>query len=198
MSKDNSKDDSLTRIKSLKKQLEEQSKGDISSFGLDECPTELKEKFYEYIVDFEQQQSSQLFTTLVDGGLVLPSPESLDDAQLTKKLWQLINALSLLGVFLYSTDHLSDRNLYEKLWHEELREECFIQPENQNFACHIDMIGSGSEEDIFIFLKYYADDKERKYWADFYPLESFPRPEKKPYDRDRLLPIRDNWIAAQC
>ena len=193
MSKDDSKEDSQARIENLKRQVKEHGKGDIISFGVDECPSELQEQFWEHVLSFEQGQHITLFETLVNGGLSLPSPETLDEAQLSKKLWQVINAMSLLGVFLYSTDHLSDRGLYEHLWHDSLREEGFFQPTNQDLACHLDILGSGSEEDIFLFLKYYANDEERSFWADDFPLDDFPAPEKKPYDRDRLLPKRENW-----
>ena len=162
MTKNNSKENIHNRIEHLKQQLKKQGKENIISLGQDDSSPELEEKFYQYILDFEKIEAVQLFETLVNGGLDLPSPEKLDDVQMSEKLWQVINGLSFLGVFLYSTDHLSDRELYKYLWHDCLHEPAIIQPENQDSAYHIDMIGSGSEEDLFIFLKYYADETRPK------------------------------------
>ena len=91
---------------------------------------------------------------------------------------------------------MSDRELYENLWHDHLREETFIQPGTPDCACHLDIIGSGSEEDIFIYLKYYADEEDRRSWASDYPQEDFPSHEKKPYNRDIHLPKREKWGLA--
>lgn len=193
MPKNNPKKDRQAHIDNLKQQLKKHGKGEVISFESDECPADIQEEFLQYVLSFEQGDHKPLFETLVNGGLDLPPPEALDDTQLNKKLWQVINAMSFLGVFLYSTDHLSDRTLYEHLWHDSLREDTFIQPENQDVACNIDIIGSGSEEDIFIYLKYYANEEDRNWWAKDFPLDNFPAPEKKPYDRDRLLPKRENW-----
>ena len=198
MSKDDSKENNQTCIENLKRQVKKQVKGEIISFGLDECSSELEKKFWEYMLSFEKGQHTQLFRTLTNGGLSLPTPDTLDDSQLTKKLWQVINSLSLLGVFLYHTDHLSDRDLYEHLWHDSLREDGFIQPTNQDYACHLDIVGSGNEEDTFIFLKYYASEEERNWWTNEYPQDDFPTPEQKPYDRDRHLPKREEWGEGQC
>ena len=198
MAKNNSKEDIHNRIEKLKQQLKKQGKGNIIALGEGGCSPELEEKFYQYILAFEQIEAVQLFEILVNGGLELPTPEKLDNVQISKKLWQVINGLSLLGVFLYSTDHLSDRELYEYLWYDCLHEPTVIQPENQDSAYHVDLIGSGSEEDLFIFLKYYADETDRKMWAGDLPQNDFPGSEKKPYDRDRLLPTRENWREARC
>jgi hypothetical protein len=33
----------------------------------------------------------------------------------------------------------------------------------------IDMLGSGSAEDIYLHMKYYADDEERQRWMEEFP-----------------------------
>ena len=75
-------------------------------------------------------------------------------AQLKDTLWEVIHALAGLGTYLHSTDHLSDRELYTHLWSESLREPTVIMPENPDFAYHIDLVGSGSDEDTFLYLKH--------------------------------------------
>lgn len=88
----------------------------------------------------------------------------------------------------HHTDHLSDRQLYEELWGEILREPTVLMPDNPDFACHIDMTGSGSEEHILLYLKYYADERARRIWKEDWPEDPVPEHEEPPYDRDRHLP----------
>lgn len=181
-------DDIQIRIQKLKQQVEELTAGRMVSHDSADCPAEVEEQFLKNIVAFEQATWTQPFQVMIESSISLPSPAELDDSQLTAKLWEVINALALLRVYLYHTDHLSDRELYTELWNDSLREEMVLQPEDTNYACHIDLIGSGSEEDIHIYLKYYAEEDERGGWAKEWPGESIPDHEELPYDRDRYLP----------
>lgn len=154
----------------------------------DDVPPEIEEQFWEHILDFETARPVPLFETLVNGGLTLPAPDHLDDAQLSAKLRELFNAMALLGVYLHCTNHLSDRELYEHLCKDSLREPTFLQPNNPDFGCHIDLVSSGSEEDIFLYLKYYADEEARRRWQRDFPGEVIPEHADPPFDRDRHLP----------
>jgi hypothetical protein len=176
------------RIERLKRRAEELTGGQMSSFASDDYPSEIKEKFWQYVVAFEQAQWVTPFDMLVNGGLSLPPSAELDDTRLTAKLWEVINGLALLGAYLHNTDHLSDRELYEYLWNDALREETVLQPNDPDFACHIDLVGSGSEEDTFLYLKYYADEDERRWWSEEWPDDVMPNHEQAPFDRDRYLP----------
>jgi hypothetical protein len=181
-------DDIKIRIRKLKRQAEEITAGQMVVRKPSHCPAEVKEQFWKYVVAFEQATWSQPFQVLIESGISLPSPDELEDSQLTAKLSELFNALALLRVYLHHTDHLSDRELYAQLWNDSLREEMVLQPDNADFACHVDLIGSGSEEDIHIYLKYYADENERNQWAKEWPGEPMPDREQHPFDRDRHLP----------
>jgi len=141
----------------------------------------------------ESQQNTEKSTLdlLAQSGLELPPPEALDDEQVTAKLWETIRALAMLRMFLYSTNHLSDRELYVELWHDVLREEGPVMPLSNDSACHIDLLGSGGEEDNLLYLRYYADEETRQRWAEDWPEDSMPASETPPYDRDRHLPARD-------
>jgi len=97
----------------------------------------------------------------------------------------------LLPVFIEQTNHLSDRELYRHLWTDSLREETKALPPVANSAWHIQILGSGSEEDNRLYLKYYADDDSRRHGHEDFPDDPLPSPEKPPYDRDRLLPKPD-------
>jgi hypothetical protein len=151
-------------------------------------PDDLHDEFMAYIEAYESTEPQSLFEVLPETGISLPPPDALDDAALTTKLWEVIHGLSLLGTFLHNTDHLSDRELYAALWSDLLREPTVIMPDNTAFACHIDIIGSGSEEDIFLSLKYYADEESRQDWLKDWPEDGLPEHEAPPYDRDCRLP----------
>ncbi|MDD5273857.1 MAG: hypothetical protein PHU14_14220 [Methylovulum sp.] len=147
-------------------------------------PQTLHEQFMEYIAAFEEAEWVTAFDLLVQGGMELPSPEALDDTQLTTKLWEVIRGLAMLRMFLACTNHLSDRELYDKLWHDVLREEGPLFPANSDTVCHIDLIGSGSEEDEELYLRYYANEKTRNEWGG----NDMPARQAPPFDRDRHLP----------
>lgn len=154
-------------------------------------PEDLKEAFLDRMAEYESREPRPLLDAVTESGVTLPPPEELDDAQISAKLWELIHWLSLAGTFLHNTDHLSDRELYTELWREELREPTVLMPEDTSFGYHIDMVGSGSEEDIHLYLKHYADERTRQSWKKDWPEDEIPEHEDPPYDRDRRLPKRE-------
>lgn len=151
-------------------------------------PDDLEATFLKYIAAYEQVEPRSLFVVLSEAGVALPPLDELDESQVSAKLRDVINALALLGTFLHHTDHLSDRQLYEELWSEILHEPTVLMPDNPDFACHIDMVGSGSEEHILLYLKYYADEEARRNWQEDWPEDPLPEHEDPPYNRDCLLP----------
>ena len=185
---DIAQDDIEIRIEKLKQEAENLTAGQMTSDKSGDCPSEVEESFWKNVVAFEQATWSKPFQVLIESGISSPSPDELDDNELKAKLWEVINALALLRVYLDHTDHLSDRELYVQLWDDSLREEMVLQPDDASFACYIDMIGSGSEEDNNIYLKYYADEDERSRWAKEWADEPVPSQERLPFNRDRHLP----------
>src|SRR5215472_1416913 len=122
--------------------------------NLDGCTAETEEAFWKHVVDYEEAPWTSHFQQLESAGVALPPPESLTDEELTAKLWEVIQKLALLHVFIEQTDHLSDRELYTHLWTDTLREETKALPLSANSAWRIQMLGSGSEEDNLLYLKY--------------------------------------------
>jgi len=53
---------------------------------------------------------------------------------------------------------------------------------------HVSLIGGCSEEDTLVYLKYYADEEERRTWQADWPDGEIPAHEDLPYDRDSRLP----------
>ena len=183
------------RIEALKRQAEELCGGQMTVGSLDdypsEVPAEVEEGFWKHVVDYEKAPWTTNFQQLENAGVPLPPPDSLKDEELTAKLWDLIQKLALLHVFIEQTDHLSDRELYTHLWTDSLREESKAMPMVAGSAWHIQLLGSCSEEDMLLYLKYYADDDFRRHWHEDFPSDPIPMHEDPPYDRDRLLPKPD-------
>ncbi len=171
---------------------------ELALFESEQLSQELQEQFWGRVAVFEAAEWGTSFDQLVQGGMELPAPEELDDSQLTAKLWEVIRGMAMLRMFLYNTDHLSDRELYQELWHEVLQEGIPNMPRNENSACHIDLVSSGSEEDSELYLRYYADEEERQRWANDWPDDVMPAHEMLPYDRDRYLPSRDQVEWQNC
>ena len=125
---------------------------------------------------------------LRERGIDLPEETTLTDEDLHRRLWEVIGAMAAMGLYLDSTDHLSDRELYRFLVHA-LQEETMLSNDPDS-AWHLSPIGGGSEEDNEIYLRYYADEEDRRRWAeDGAPV---PAHESLLFDRTRLLPQPHN------
>ncbi|MEP6920402.1 MAG: hypothetical protein ABI967_04690 [bacterium] len=153
-----------------------------------EIPGDLEEEFLRRVLDYEKAQPITLLQLLSNAGLIVPSPDDLDDGDLTVKLWEIIERLSSIGAYILNTNHVSDRQLYEYLYKDAMREEATLFPENPTFGFMIDLTGSGSDEDTQLFLKYYASDDYRERWARDWPEDSMPKREDAPFDRDSRMP----------
>lgn len=178
-------------IEALKRRAEELCGGQMEVTDLDDSPAEVEEAFWNHVVEYEEAPWTTHFQQLENAGVSLPPPESVKDEELTAKLWEIIQKLALLHVFIEQTDHLSDRELYTHLWTDSLREETKALPMDANSAWHIQLLSGGSEEDNLLYLKYYADDDFRRHWHEDFPEDPIPSHEDPGYDRDRLLPKPD-------
>jgi hypothetical protein len=177
-------------INQMREELNELAGGQMFSGSSGDCPPEVEEKFLEHALAFERAPSCTHLDLLARQGVDLPPPDELDDAALHDKLWEVIRALEKQRTFVYHTDHLSERQLYTHLRDHSLREWTIDLGGNPDAGCGLDLIGSGSDEDIQIDLKYYADEKERQRWAQNFPEDVIPEHVDLPYDRDRLMPRR--------
>ena len=187
MSKHQAEDDRDQRIEELKRRAQELCDGQMQVGELTDCTAEEEEAFWEQVVDYEEAPWTTHFQQLESAGVSLPPPDSLNDEELETKLWEVIQKLALLRVFIEQTDHLSDRELYTHLWTDSLREETKALPPDESSAWHIQLLGSGSEEDNQLYLKYFAGESERKRWQKSFPEDRLPPHVDPPYDRDRLL-----------
>jgi len=176
------------RIEDLKRQAAELTDGEMASWKSDDLAPEMEAEFLKGVIAYESAPSTTHYQQLEEAGVELPDAETMDDEKLTAKIWEVIEALARKRVFLESTNHLSDRELYTLLWSDELREEIPDMVFDEYSAWHIDLIGSGSDEDTYLWMKYYADEKTRRRWMKDWPDYEMPEHEDPPYDRDRQLP----------
>ena len=147
-----------------------------------------RDPFEKYLDAMEPDAPpTTLFAVLQDAGIPLTNPDDVSDSDMPGTLWKVIEGLWDQGVILYSTDHLSDRELYALLWTELLLEPQPIIPEDASVTTHLDILGGWSNDDLEVFLRYYADEETRREWAKDYgkPIPAHVDPL---YDRDRLLP----------
>ena len=83
-----------------------------------------------------KERGVRLIDVLAERGIQVAPEESLDDAALSSKLWDIIDALAVLQVALELTDQLTDRELYRTLVNETLVEEMHL-PTHPATWCHI-------------------------------------------------------------
>lgn len=108
-----------------------------------------------------------------------PLPETLDDDQLHRVLWETIARLHAKRVVLAFTDHLSDRQLYALILRDILPSEEKKIEGARNYLCW-DCAGVTDDPDTW--LRYYATDEERSDWQQQHP-DSLPPRERPPYPR---------------
>jgi hypothetical protein len=135
-------------------------------------------------------------TVLRKRGVEIVEPRTLDDDALHSRLWELLEAMAGIGIFVWGTDHLSDRELYERIVSEVLTTEIFLEPDDPYAGETFDMIGNGTDESERVYLTYYADDEDRAQWLSDFGKPLPPR-QPKPYDRDRLMPSLEGRADAR-
>ncbi len=178
----------LERIDRLKERAAELAGDEMNFYESEDIPPDVQEEFWKQVLMFEEGERAPLFDRLIKAGVELPEPETLNDKQVHEKVWDVIYALQLMNIFLSQTNHLSDRELYTELWTDILREDMMVMPDVPNFHCGLDMLGSYGEEDMYLYLKYYADEKRRREWLKDFPDYEMPEHEDPKFERDHLLP----------
>jgi hypothetical protein len=176
------------QIQELQQHAERLAMGEMIAWESPTLPPEESEQFWRCVVEYAAAPSTNHFQQLTGTGIELPDPNAMDDETLSSTLWEVISALARMRVFLSQTDHLNDRELYTLLWRDVLREEIPLLAEDVNAAWHVDVLGSASDADTALYLKYYADETERQQWLTDFPDYAMPAHERPPYDRDRHLP----------
>ena len=179
-------------IERLKAQAAAAADGPMVVSESDTLAPGLQEQFWRQVVEFETAGTTDLVKELKARGVDVPDPGSLNDGALHDALWTTIEALGRMGVYLDQTDHLSDRELYTLLWRDLLPEEMPAASVGDGSIWNIDILGGCSNEDIALYLKYYADERMRQSWRSDCPDYDLPDHVDPPYDRDRRMPPRSD------
>jgi len=172
----------------LKRQVEAAVDGQMTVWESDDLSDETREPFWRRVLDIETAPVTTNMQQLLDRGIEVAAPDTMDDDALTVRLWQVIHALAGLRVFLYCTDHLSDRELYTELWERVLRDEVEDLEIDEDSSTIVDFVSTGSEAHTRAWLAYYADDDARRSWARDFPEDPLPPRHELQYRRAHLLP----------
>ena len=172
-------------INRLKNEAGELAGGQMTGSESSEASSEITEQFWENVVAFERAPLVTMHRKLAKAGLEMPADDQLSDADLTTKLWQIIEWMAQENTVLENTNHLSDRELY--VW---LRDDWFhdADADMPGMTCHTSPIGSYGPEDMVIYHRYYADESARARWLQDFPGDEMPPHEDPPFDRDQWLP----------
>lgn len=177
------------RIEEIKSELAELSDGQFIMEKTNEVlPPEIEKQFLEQVLAYETAELITHKELLARDGVQLPPPDEMDDDELSLKLIEVIHTLDGHHFYLENTNHLSDRQLYTELWEDGLNESEPLVPPEFNMNYHLDMVGSGSEPHLQLWLTYYADEEARLRWKNNYPELEIPPHQDPLYDRDRHLP----------
>jgi hypothetical protein len=125
---------------------------------------------------------------LAEQNIPLLPPAEITDETLTPILWELLHNLALSGFYVLHTDHLRDCELYAELWQSGVRLPAHLPGRNPRGGWFHDVLGSWSEDDLQLWLRYYATEEDRAKHAADWPKDTIPAKEKPPFNRDWRLP----------
>ena len=134
---------------------------------------------------FSGKSQTTMYLQLEKRGWTPEDPDTLADEDLNRSLTNLIWALGDLQTYIEYTDHVSDRDLYTALL--AFCDEpgmCFVGIPGAGY--HWSPIGSWGEEDVEIWLRYYASEEERAEHVSEYPTWPIPPRETPLYPRPWL------------
>lgn len=171
----------------LKREVAEVVGGEMTIVESPELDPVVAAQFWQNVLTYEKLGWTTYLEILARHGVDVLEPDRVPDWQVHDTLWKVIRALEQIGVYLENTDHLSDRELYGYLVTEALREKVKDISPGSGWSWQISPIGSGSEEDMLVYHRYYATPGDRRLWMRDFPDYKMPKREKRPYDRDRHL-----------
>jgi len=153
-------------------------------YGPERADTEKENAFWEYVrgEDFGSEPTTML-EELDKRGWIPPDPDELSNDELPAALERLVLDLSWLHVYLHATDHLPDREMYEQLVEHVSYNQVGLWPDDPGSAISISFISNGTDEEHQLYLRYYADERERSWWSEHYPDLPMPVAELPPYPR---------------
>jgi hypothetical protein len=162
----------------LRDELEPYCDESVELLDVHRLPTRAENEFLASMLAWERAPVVPI-SRWFEPELVLPRPETLDDAELTRVLWATLNQLYDKRIVLDFTDHLTDRQLYCVIYRDILPspEKKIDLPKN---FLHWHCLDDNNDPEIW--LTYYASPEERAGWAEETGL-TLPPTKKAPYPR---------------
>jgi len=111
--------------------------------------------------------------------LTLPAPDTLNDKQLHKVLWETIRRLFEKRIVIQYTDHLTDRQLYCILCRDILPS---LEKRLDSPRAYLHWHCIDPEDDIELWLRLYASREERQAWEEENGMPA-PPITQRPYPR---------------
>ena len=182
------------RIAEMKGRLREIAGGDLPCCESSALAPDLREGFWRHVTEVETAPQTTDFERLIKAGVQLPHPDALDDSRLTTTLGGDLRPRAATRIHVRNGSSERSGTL-TWLWHDVLREEVPDLPVHPLSCSHVSLF-SGSDTDIALYLKYYADESYRRNWRVDWPEYDMPGHEDPPYDRDRHLPQPDRAASA--
>lgn len=104
-------------------------------------PQEPDEFYWTMVYDLEHAPTVTGRARLLEHGIIpVPPQELTDPTSLHDELWTVIEALSMVGIFLFNTNHLTDSDLYARLYYRILDEPTRLMPPAAEAAEFIDCL----------------------------------------------------------
>lgn len=169
-------DDRSMRIQELEEEVRARAVDYQVSEDFDD---EMRESFLDQVLAFEDAPRTTLRERLGD----VPTD-----------LWKLIARLAEMSIVIENTNHLDDDALLAFL--REFLDEPVSFPDLPGLVMHVDVLGCCSDEDIELYLRYYANDEDRDEWQRQFPEYRMPPQEVPPFDRDRFLPKAHEEVTS--
>lgn len=162
----------LLRNAELRNEIEPYLDESIHEIDFHALPTEVENRYLESMIAWERAPQIPI-SRWFDPPLAMPTSSSLDDESLRKILWDVIEQLFCRRIVLDFTDHLSDRDLYALIRRDILPTPVKRVDLPDNYF-HWDC-SANDEDDLSVWLTYYASDEEREQWLEEEGREPPPR-----------------------
>ena len=165
----------------LRDELEPYLDESIELVNIRDMPTRDENEFLASMLEWERAPVLPI-RQWFQPSLNPPHPDSLDDHQLHRVLWDTIQALFAKRIVLDYTHHLSDRQLYRLIYRDILPS---LEKKIERTRTYLHWLCIDPETEADIWLRYYASEEEREGWAmetsdELPPAELPPFPRRVP------------------
>ena len=147
-----------------------------------------RKTFFTRGADIHDEAWTTHFERVVESGMTIPNMQKIPKKKLSRALWRLVERLAELNVYLGFTNHLTDKQLYRQLTEETLHDLLRKDAITDDAAFFLGLINFTTPKGVEVFLRYYANRKEREEFKQLFPEVPLPPASVPPSRRDLFLP----------